>query len=101
MRRVIKIGSFLWLLAAQKLMAAAEFSLNDPAHGLFDKETKVVKGFYTIEWMVKGSAAIFAITCFVSAGNMARQGNYGRAVGAVIGGVISAIGGYLVATAQS
>lgn len=37
--------------------------------------------------MIKGSAAIFTITGFVSAGNMARQGrfNYDRAVGAVIG----------------
>ncbi len=100
MKCILTTCSLYCLLSTQKIFAAAEFALNDPAHGLFDKETKVIKGFYTIEWMVKGSAAIFAITCFVSAGNMARQGNYGRAVGAVIGGIISAIGGYLVATAQ-
>ncbi|MCB9229699.1 MAG: hypothetical protein H6618_08820 [Deltaproteobacteria bacterium] len=90
-----------WTITTPVLLAA-DYKLPDPdAKILFGADTKVARGLYTIEWIIKGSAGLFAIMCFVSAGNLARQGNYGRAAGAAIGGVISSIGAYLVATAQS
>ena len=93
--------SLITWIATAPVLIAADYALKDPdAKSLFGADSKVVKGLYTIEWIVKAGAAIFAITCFISAGNMARQGHYGRAGGAVVGGVISAIGAYLVSTAQ-
>ena len=77
------------------------YNLPDPTDkGLFKGTTKVVRGFFTAEWMIKGSAALFSIGCFISSGNLARQGHYGRAAGAAIGGIISSIGAYLVTQVQ-
>lgn len=71
------------------------FSIGDPK-GLFDKESTIGKGFVSADWMVTACSGLFAIVCFVSAGNYARQGHWGRSVGAFVGGIISAIGIYLV-----
>lgn len=80
--------------------SSSSFVLQDPQKGIFENSSKVITGMFTAEWLVKGSAALFAITCFISAGNSARQGDYGRATGAVIGGIIAAIGAYLVSISQ-
>lgn len=97
------VYSFAYWTMTAPVLLASEYKIPDPDAKkiLFGADTKVVKGFYTIEWFIKGSAGLFAIMCFISAGNSARQGNYGRAAGAAIGGVISSIGAYLVSTAQS
>ena len=79
---------------------AGDFKISDANSGLFDSGSKVVAGMHSAEWIIKGSAALFSISCFISAGNSARQGDYGRAAGAVIGGIIAAIGAYLVSLAQ-
>lgn len=82
------------------LWATDPFKLVDPgANTMFHDQ--VLKGMNTAEWVIKGSAGLFAISCFVGAGNYARQGNYGRAAGAVIGGVIASLGAYLVTLSQS
>ena len=95
---------FLWTMTVLITSAAegsGSYELADPSKSLFGSETKVVKGFYTAEWMIKGSAALFSIGCFITSGNLARQGHYGRAAGAAIGGVISSLGAYLVGTSQA
>lgn len=81
--------------------AGADFTIADPTKGLFGADSKVTQTMMTAEWIIKGSAGLFAISCFVSAGNLARQGQYGRAGGAVVGGIIASIGAYLVHLSQS
>ncbi len=75
----------------------SSFKINDPTNSLlFDGNSKVVTGFKSVEWIIHMSAGLFAITCFITAGNYARQGQVGRAAGAAIGGVISVLGAYFV-----
>lgn len=81
--------------------AGGDFTIADPNKGIFGADSKVAETMHTAEWIIKGSAGLFAISCFVSAGNLARQGQYGRAGGAVIGGIISSIGAYLVHLSQA
>ena len=88
------------LALARSAAYADSFTLADPDKGIFKSGTKVVDTVFTLEWLIKGGAGLFAITCFIGAGNLARQGNYGRAAGAVIGGIIASIGAYLVSISQ-
>lgn len=81
--------------------AGGDFTIADPSKGIFDSASKVAQTMYTAEWIIKGGAGLFAISCFVSAGNLARQGQYGRAGGAVVGGIIASIGAYLVHLSQA
>lgn len=95
-----KLG-FLLLSLTTTLANAADFAIQDPSKGIFDTQSKVAQTMFSVEWIVKGGAGLFAISCFVSAANLARQGQYGRAGGAVIAGIISSIGPYLVSLSQS
>ncbi len=94
------VSSYAFVYADDKTQDVSSFVLKDPDKGLFETGSKVARGLFSAEWLVKGSAAIFAITCFVSAGNLARQGEYGRAAGAVVGGMIAALGAYFVSFVQ-
>lgn len=101
----LSVGSLVYLISSAVLYAkddtsSSSFVLADPQNGLFEKGSKVAQGLFSAEWLIKGSAAIFAISCFVSAGNLARQGEYGRASGAVVGGMIAALGAYFVSFVQ-
>jgi hypothetical protein len=102
----LSLASIVYLVSSYAVVYADDktttgsFALQDPTTGLFDKSSKVIAGMFTAEWLIKGAAALFAISCFISAGNSARHGDYGKAVGAVIGGIISAIGAYLVSLSQ-
>ena len=87
-------------LVPSTALYAVDFAISDPANGLFDKTSKVAQTVFTAEWLIKGSAGLFAISCFVAAGNLARQGQYGRAGGAAVGGIIASIGAYLVSLSQ-
>ena len=85
-----------FLLLAEESTNQA-FTISDPGSGLLlEKGSKVVSGVKSIEWLINMGAGLFAITCFISAGNLARQGQVGRAAGAAIGGVISVLGAYFV-----
>ena len=103
------IGNVFYLLSSHAMVFADEpaaqdvssFTIKDPtSKSLFLDGSKVAQGVFSAEWLVKVSAALFAITCFISAGNLARQGEYGRAAGAVIGGIIAALGAYFVSFVQ-
>lgn len=96
-----KLLEIYLLLGSSAMLYADDFSITDPADGLFDKTSKVAKTVFTADWLIKMGAGLFAISCFVSAGNLARQGQYGRAGGAAVGGIIASIGAYLVNLSQS
>ena len=96
-----KLSSLLSVLSFSSLAHALDFTIADPDNGIFDSASKITKTMHTAEWIIKGSAGLFAITCFVSAGNLARQGQYERAAGAAIGGIIASIGAYLVHLSQT
>ena len=108
MNNSFKIASVLYLISSHAMVFAEDsgvsdglgFVVKDPEKSLFGNASKVVQGVHSADWLVKVSAALFAITCFVSAGNLARQGEYGRAAGAVIGGIIAALGAYFVSMVQ-
>ena len=97
--KVIAVSSFLFSTLANA--TDGDFTIADPAKGIFGAGSKISQTMYTAEWIIKGGAGLFAISCFVSAGNLARQGQYGRAGGSVIGGIIASIGGYLVHLSQT
>ncbi len=100
--RICERVSIVGLAIFATALAKAEiFTLKDPEKGLFKAGTKVVDTVYTAEWLIQGGAGLFAITCFVGAANLSRQGNYGRAAGAVIGGIIASLGAYLVKISQT
>ncbi len=98
MKNLVVIFSSLIVSANVK---ATDFTIADPTKGIFGADSKVTQTMHTAEWIIKGGAGLFAISCFVSAGNLARQGQYGRAGGAVVGGIIASIGAYLVHLSQS
>lgn len=92
----------LFELSFAPFLVAEEFAIKAPKEGgMFSKEGHISSLVYTSEWLVKGSAGLFAIVCFIGAGNYARQGHYGRAAGSLIGGVITSIGSYLVHFSQN
>ncbi len=96
-----KITIFATTMTASTLVYAVDFAISDPAKGIFGSDSKVIQTMYAAEWIIKGGAGLFAISCFVSSGNYARQGQYGRAGGAMVGGIIASIGAYLVHLSQA
>ncbi len=101
MKKFVAIISSFTVSAIAKAVGSGDFTVADPTNGIFGTDSKVSQMMHTAEWIIKGGAGLFAISCFVSAGNLARQGQYGRAGGAVIGGIIASIGAYLVHLSQS
>ena len=100
MKKITTIVSTLFYSAMARA-AGGDFTIADPSKGIFGADSKVAQTMHTAEWIIKGGAGLFAISCFVSAGNLSRQGQYGRAGGAVLGGIIASIGAYLVHLSQA
>lgn len=102
MKNLVKVLSTAYFILGYKAFLLAEEFQIDAAtsNQLFGEDHKIAKGMMSAEWLVKGGAGIFAITCFISSGNAARGGQYGRATGAFIGGLIAAMASYLVSFSQ-
>ena len=76
------------------------YSIGSPTGSLFSSADKPVQMMVFLDWAIRGSSGLFAIACFMSAGNYAREGHYGRCMGACIGGFIGALAVYFIDIVQ-
>ena len=100
MKSVVKKSvKALAILAPSKVFATESFELPTPTAGVFQEGGKVVQISQSVNWFIKAGGGAVALFCFISAGNAFRQGNYERAFGALVGGLVSALASYFVGEA--
>ena len=76
---------------------ADALTIIDPVEGLFDKTDKPAQGVRSAQWLITALVGMLSVICFISAGNYLREGQWGRGISALIGGIVTALGAAFVA----
>lgn len=92
-------------LILSSLMATesfAQYKIPDPpAESLFGSDSKIVSAITFGQYLTYGVAGLIAIFCLIAAGVAFQRGNFMGALGGLVGAIVIAIGGYVIAEAQT